>query len=49
MCGGAAPDHHGHLAGIQVELLASAPLVLQDALSEVVNIYPPLEVEGFCG
>ena len=24
MCGGAAPDHHGHLARVQVELLASA-------------------------
>ena len=23
-CGGAAPDHHGHLARVQVELLASA-------------------------
>ena len=28
MCGGAAPDHHGHLARVQVELCASD--VLQD-------------------
>ena len=23
MCGGAAPDHHGHLARVEVELLAT--------------------------
>ena len=31
----AAPDHQGHLAGINVELLFLLRTVMQDALSEV--------------
>ena len=27
MCGGAAPDHHGHLARVEVELLASTDCI----------------------
>ena len=38
MCGGAAPDHHGHLVWIQVQLLLR--VVQQDALSEVMKVYP---------
>ena len=41
MCGGAAPDHHGCPARVQVELLLLR-VVLQDALSEATNIYRPL-------
>ena len=39
MCGRAATNRHGHFARIQLELLA---IVHQDALSEVMKIYPPL-------
>ena len=45
--GGASPDHHGHLARVEVELLASA-WCLQDALSEVTK-FTSAEVEGLCG
>ena len=41
MCSGAAPDHHG-LPGSKWSCL-----LLEDALSEVTKIYPPLMVEGF--
>ena len=47
MCGGAAPDHHGHVAIIEVELLVSAHWFLQDALSELIKIYPPLKLRVF--
>ena len=36
MCGGAAPDHHCHLARVQVELLAS-----------VTKFYPLLKLRVF--
>ena len=45
MCGGAAPDHHGHLAWVEVELLLRT--VPQDALSEVTKFYPPLQLRVF--
>ena len=44
MCGRAAADHHDHLARVKVELLR---IVLQDALSEVTKIYPPLKLIVF--
>ena len=47
MCGGAAWDHHGHLAGVKVELFAFLRIVLQDALSVVTKIYPPLKLRVF--
>ena len=47
MRGGAAPDHHGHLARVQVELLAFTRIVLQEALSEVTKIYPSLKLRVF--
>ena len=34
MCSGAAPDHHGHLARVKVELLASTYCVAGCALME---------------
>ena len=48
MCGGAAPDHHCHLARVKVELLAST-FVLLDALREASKFYPPLKLRFFCG
>ena len=44
MCGGAAPDHHGHLARVQVEPFASTYCV---ALSEVTKNSPPLKLRVF--
>ena len=49
MCGRAVANHYGHFARIQVELLASYVIVLQDALSEVMKIYPPLKLRVFVG
>ena len=48
MSGGAAPDHHGHLAMIQVELLADAHRVagcIEGSHKDVTFA----EVEGLCG
>ena len=44
MCGGAAHDHHGHFARVEVELLAFTHGSAEDALSEVTNIYPSLKL-----
>ena len=48
MCGGTAPDHHGHLATATLPVSKWSCLllriVLQDALSEVTKIYPPLKL-----
>ena len=38
MCGGAAPDHHGHSSWVNV---------VQDALSEVTQTYTPLKLRVF--
>ena len=38
MCGGVAPDHYGQLV---------RRIVLQDALSEVTKIDPPLKLRVF--
>ena len=46
ICGGAAPDHHGHLARVIVELLF-LHIVLQDPLREVTQIYPSLKLRVF--
>ena len=45
MCGEAAPDRHGHLARVKVELLLR--IVLQDALSDVAKNYFPLKLRVF--
>ena len=42
MCGGAATEHHCHLAKVEVDFLVRT--VLQDALSEVTKIYPLLSL-----
>ena len=40
LCGGDAPDHHGHFTSVKLELVASAYCVAE-ALSEVTQLYPP--------
>ena len=48
MRGGAARDHHGYLARVKVELLASTYFcAMQDALREAIGIYPPLKLRVF--
>ena len=47
MCGGATPDHHGHLAGVNVELLTSPYCAA--GRSECYKNFPAAEVEGLCG
>ena len=42
MCGGAVPDHHGHLLWVDMELLASPYCVSR-------RFYPPKKKQGFCG
>ena len=46
MCGRAVANHHGHLPGSKWSCLLLR-IVLQDALSEVVKIYPPLKLRVF--
>ena len=48
MCGGAPPDHHGHLARVQVELLAFT-LCSAGCVERGKTNLPFFEAEGFCG
>ena len=48
MRGGAALDHHGHLARVQVELFAFAHCSAGCVERSHKNI-PVFEAEGFCG
>ena len=45
--GGAAPDHHGHLTPRSQWSCLVLRIVLQDALSGVMKVYPPLKPKGF--
>ena len=47
MRGGAAPDHHGHLARVQVELFASADCIEGCIGCGHKNFYPPLKLRVF--
>ena len=47
MCGGAAHDHHGSFARVQVELLASTHCFAGCVEREVTKIYPSLKLRGF--
>ena len=47
MCGRAAPDHHGYLARVKMELFTSAYCVAGCTECEVTNIYPPLKLMVF--
>ena len=46
MCGGAAPDHHGHHARVQVELLASAYCAARRTEGSNKHL-PPLKLRVF--
>ena len=46
MCKRFVTDHHGHPVKVQVQLFLLR-IVLQDALSEVTKIYPPLKLRVF--
>ena len=48
MCGGAAPDHHGHLASFKVKLLASTYCVAGCAERGHTHL-PSAEVDCFYG
>ena len=48
MRGGAAPDHHGHLARVEVELLAFTHCSAGCVERSRKNL-PVFEAEGFCG
>ena len=47
-CGGAAPDYHGYLARVEVELLASMDRVAGRTERSYKKL-PSVDVEGFCG
>ena len=46
--GGAASDHHGHPARVQVELFASTCCIARCAERGYTK-FPFVEIEGFCG
>ena len=45
MYGGAAPDHHGHAPWVKVVCCLLFRIVLQDALSEIMKVLPPLRLK----